>query len=166
MPNNNKIHMTDKINILCFGPQCMYRYFPEDTAYTVLFGGMVFINSWNVIKTISSVLKKIDILCFETHLKILCLHTYFSAPFRLHSLPVMARRNTGPLFSAISLAVCPSSLMAAKSAPWRTRNRATSACPPCTALCRGLQSPALQLFTSAPRSSNKRVAFRWPFHAA
>jgi hypothetical protein len=44
--------------------------------------------------------------------------------------------------------------------PCITTNCATFSCPPCTALCSGLHSPALQLFTSVPSSSNKRVAFR------
>jgi hypothetical protein len=49
----------DKVGILILGPQCAYRYIPDDAAYSGLLRDMVFINYRNLIKIVLAVFEKL-----------------------------------------------------------------------------------------------------------
>jgi hypothetical protein len=59
----------DKNRHFTFGAMILLIYFPEDYLYAVLFGGMISINYWHVIKILMVFLEKIPILCSEARLK-------------------------------------------------------------------------------------------------
>jgi hypothetical protein len=61
--------VSTRSNSCVWGPQCAYRYFPEDTTNTVLFGEVISMNYWNSMKIVKTVLKKVVILCFWIYLK-------------------------------------------------------------------------------------------------
>jgi hypothetical protein len=72
MSDNNDINdipvepVSTKINISRLGPwYYAYQYFPEDYLYEVLFGAMICINYWHVIKIVIVFLEKISILCWR-----------------------------------------------------------------------------------------------------
>jgi hypothetical protein len=58
-----------RTDISCLGHQCSYHYFSDDTTYAVLFGDIITITYWNLIKNVGGIFEKIAIFCFGTHLK-------------------------------------------------------------------------------------------------
>jgi hypothetical protein len=62
----NEILLTSKVDLDSY---CEYRYFLVETTHAVLFRGVIFIITWNLIKIVSTVFEKIVILCFVAYLR-------------------------------------------------------------------------------------------------